>query len=89
MPSAVDPRVPVVTGGAGAHGGAIATGLSRDGSTVVLVDLDKESVEKAAHDIAAETDPGGHRVGRDISSDDANQRPSDAWTLSTGGSTNW
>jgi NAD(P)-dependent dehydrogenase (short-subunit alcohol dehydrogenase family) len=73
MPPA-DSRVAVVTGGAGALGRAIAAGLSRDGSTVVLVDLDEAAVARTAQDIAAET--GGDVVGWvcDVSSADANEK---------------
>lgn len=69
-----DERVALITGGAGGLGVAIATRLSEDGSTVVLVDLDGEAAERQAASISSET--GGVVLGwaGDVSSDQDNVR---------------
>lgn len=67
-----DERVALITGGAGGLGVAIATRLSEDGSTVVLVDLDGDAAQRQAASISSET--GGAVLGwaGDVSSDDDN-----------------
>ena len=57
-------RTAIVTGAAGGIGRATALRLSRDGCTVVLVDLDLEAVQK----VAAELPGRGLPVAGDVSS---------------------
>lgn len=52
-------RVAIVTGGGGALGSAIARALHREGCHVVLADLDTETGEKRAAEIAASAGPDG------------------------------
>ncbi|MER7694501.1 SDR family NAD(P)-dependent oxidoreductase [Streptomyces sp. NPDC097610] len=66
-------RVALVTGGAGALGSAIGERLVRDGSTVILVDLDEDHARVVAERIS-ERGPG-RAVGwaSDVASDAENQ----------------
>jgi len=67
-------RVAVITGGAGGLGLAIASCLARDGSSIVLVDLDGDRATAEAEALTART--GGEVVGwgGDVASDDGNRR---------------
>ena len=47
-------KVAIITGAAGAIGGAAAKLLAREGATVVLADLRKEGVERAAGEVRAQ-----------------------------------
>ncbi|NKQ55536.1 SDR family oxidoreductase [Amycolatopsis sp. K13G38] len=68
-----DARVALVTGGAGGLGVAIAESLAREGSSVVLADLDRDAVTREAEAIVQRT---GARVAGwccDVSSDEENR----------------
>ena len=53
-------KVAIVTGGGGGIGGATARALSREGASVLVVDIDQAAAERVCEGIA---DSGGRRAG--------------------------
>ncbi|MTD54259.1 SDR family NAD(P)-dependent oxidoreductase [Amycolatopsis pithecellobii] len=66
-------RVAVVTGGAGALGGAIAARLAEDGATVILADRDGARAQARAKELTAETGGVFEGWAADVSSDAGNK----------------
>ncbi|KAA9163245.1 SDR family oxidoreductase [Amycolatopsis acidicola] len=68
-----DDRVALVTGGAGGLGVAIAECLARQGSTVVLADLDRDGVTRQAEEVSRRTGAPVTGWACDVSSDAENR----------------
>lgn len=67
-------RVAVITGGAGGLGVAIAESLARDGSRIVLVDIEPNRAAAEAEALTRRTGVKAVGWGGDVSSDEANCR---------------
>jgi NAD(P)-dependent dehydrogenase (short-subunit alcohol dehydrogenase family) len=65
----LDGKVAIVTGGAGGIGGATARALAREGTSVVIVDIDGARAEQVAQAIAA-TNGDAHSFAADVSEED-------------------
>lgn len=70
----------IVTGGAGALGGAIATRLAHDGADIALVDARADACSSAASAIADATGAVVHAIVADLADDDSTRAcVSEAW----------
>ena len=64
-----EPKVVLITGGAGGMGRSIAARFGRDGAMVVLADLAADALDEASREV-----PGSHTIVADVSSVDDCER---------------